>query len=598
VVAAAQALAGPSRLSPPERLRHQSLVAYPPCDPGLPVQHPDTLIRDQQDLLAMLRLHAALPPEIFEARFAQPLARVADYVNVLPGSASDSFAGAGGLFRASAETAFSCFRASDGRIFTGALGVEARHRLERRWRYLCFASGLLFPLGGALAAMSVMDTHGTCWSPTLGPVTGFAAGDQAARLFVSWLSDEARMGPTPLTGSFALGLLGRGNVEWLERGSPGLLRALLDIVTGAPTKGLVAAGLVRDMWQSVLAREDARRHQSYGRLTIGSNVAPYLLDAMVGLARTAWRLDAETLHADAAGLYLEWPKAGRDIIGFCRGKGYPGIPDTEAALLVMLTSGRLVEAGVDGVSLVPFVDRQGERRVGVLVSQPDALLDPDRIGGSALPTRATSKPVRVDTQVPDQLHGDSGRSTPMPASRPKATPGRSGQQKGQPVPAQGELPLASAPSLRLVETGGGGQAKIDEAEDLADESHTGVHDVDLAKAPQERPVDLLPDDLRLLLSQQNGDLLGRLVQLWRGKGSGRHAMQQCEHGAAFEFALLPQLTADPTAFLTRIGELGLLYVSPHTTGKMIYPVTLADGKREAVPCFILAPHSMRRLGLQ
>jgi hypothetical protein len=39
-------------------------------------------------------------------------------------------------------------------------------------------------------------------------------------------------------------------------------------------------------------------------------------------------------------------------------------------------------------------------------------------------------------------------------------------------------------------------------------------------------------------------------------------------------------------------------VSPHTTGKMIYPVTLADGAREAVPCFILAAHTMRRLGLQ
>jgi hypothetical protein len=111
-------------------------------------------------------------------------------------------------------------------------------------------------------------------------------------------------------------------------------------------------------------------------------------------------------------------------------------------------------------------------------------------------------------------------------------------------------------------------------------------------------VDLLPDDLRLSLSQQNGNLLGQLVQLWRGKGAGRNAMQRCEQGAAFEFALLPKLTADPTSFLTRLGELGLLYVSPHTTGKMIYPVTLADGAREAVPCFILAAHTMRRLGLQ
>jgi hypothetical protein len=582
----------------PARLDHQSLVAYPPRDPGLPVQHPDTLMRDQQELLAMLRLHAALPPEIFDRRFAQPLARVADYVNVLPGSASEGFAGAGGLFRAAVETGFSCFRASDGRIFTGELGVEARHRLERRWRYLCFASGLLFPIGGSLGSMTVMDSRGTSWSPVLEPVTGFASADPARRLFVSWRADRPQFGPAALTGSFALELIGRANVEWLERGSPGLLRALLDIVTGAPPRGLVAAGVVRDMWQSVLARENVRRQQNYGRLTIGSNIAPYLLDALVSLGRSAWRLDRETLYADAAGVYLEWPKAGRDIIDFCRDRDYAGIPETEAAVLFMLVSSGLVEPGVDDLSVVPFVDRQGKQRLGVIVTQPDLLLDPDRIPRPAQPASTTAKPVRPDTPVPEPVQGGPGRNAPTPANRPKPAPGRSSHQKASPPPAQGELALASAPSLRLVEPPGGERGETEERADRATESQPAGADVEDAEPPRERPVDLLPDDLRLSLSQQNGNLLGQLVQLWRGKGAGRNAMQRCEQGAAFEFALLPKLTADPTSFLTRLGELGLLYVSPHTTGKMIYPVTLADGAREAVPCFILAAHTMRRLGLQ
>ncbi len=596
--AAGQALPCGTRGLTAGRIDHQSLLAYPPCDPGLPVQHPDTLMRDQQELLAMLRLHAALPPEIFEARFAQPLARVADYVNVLPGSASDGFAGAGGLFRAAAETAFTCFRASDGRIFTGALGVEARHRLERRWRYLCFASGLLYPLGGALGSMSVMDSQGISWSPALGPVTRFASADPARRLFVAWLSDGPQLGPAALTGSFALGLVGRDNVEWLELGSPGLLRALLDIVTGGPATGLVAAGLVRDMWRSVLARENARRHQSYGRLTIGSNVAPYLLDALVSLARTAWRLDTDTLYADAAGVYLEWPKAGRDVIGFCRAKGYPGIPDTEAALLVMLISTRLVDAGVDGVSLMPFVDRQGDHRTGLMVTQPDLLLDDARATRSAQPTPETARASRPDMSARDPARGGPGRSAPAPSTRPKAAPGRPSASKAPPAPAQGELPLASAPSLRLVEPAGAGPGETAQADDLAQKTHPVGDDREDSAPAQERPVDLVPEDLRSLMSQPHGEVLGQLIQLWQGKGAGRNAMLGCEQGAAFEFALLSKLTADPTSFLTRVGELGLLYVSPHTTGKMIYPVTLADGKREAVPCFILAPHGMRRLGLQ
>jgi hypothetical protein len=577
-----------------------SAVAYPPCDPGLPVQGAQALLRDQRELMSMLRLHAALPPAVFESRFGQAVARVAGYVNVLPGSASAGFAGAGGLFRASLETAFTCFRASDGRIFTGALEVEERHRLEGRWRYLCFAAGLLFPLGGALGNMAVTDPHGATWSPELEPVTAFAAARQAGQLFVGWICEEPRLGPAPLTASFGLDLIGRDTVDWLNRGSPALVRALLEIVTGAPAKGLVAAGLVREMWQAVYARETVRRHQNYGRLTIGSCVAPYLLDAMVGLARSTWSLDDRTLHADTAGVYLEWPEAGRDIIDFCRRKAYTGVPDTEAALLAILTSTGLVEPGIDGTALVPFVDRRGGSRVGVVVSQPGLLLEDGPPGPPSSSRPAASGPAAIGGAAP--AAGTGARSAPPATPRQKPATKRP-VPKPPPVLLQTELLLTVAPpEAGEGESGSAQDIGADTDADMDPDGPAGSVDAHAAEGlvdmPPERPADVLPADLRSRLSPEHGELLGRLVHLWRARGTGRNAMRPCEQGAAFEFALLRQFTPDPTLFLTRLGELGLLFVSPQTTGKMIYPVTMADGERDAVSCFILAPHAMRRLGLQ
>jgi hypothetical protein len=133
---------------------------YPPRDPSLPVQPLGAIAGAQPELMAMLRLHAAVESGVFNGRFGAPIAQVAGRVNVLPGSVSAEFAGSGGPFRAALETAVAFFRASDGRIFSGALGVEARHLLEPRWRYLCFVAGLLFPLGRPLRQMTVIGAAG------------------------------------------------------------------------------------------------------------------------------------------------------------------------------------------------------------------------------------------------------------------------------------------------------------------------------------------------------------------------------------------------------------------------------------------------------
>jgi hypothetical protein len=601
------------------RTANVSSVVYPPRDPGLPVQEPSTLVSDQSELLDMLRLHAAASPALFQTRFEGPIARVASYINLLPGSSTASFSGAGGLFRAAVETAFSTFRASDGRIFTGSLGVEDRHRLEARWRYVCFVAGLLYPIGGALSSMSVVDANGRKWSTELESLTDFARLNQVTNLFVSWLSEESQLGPSTITGTFALGIVGRENIEWLNEGSPLLVQALVNIVTGSPTsKDLIATALVKDMWLAVNAREMARRHQNYGKLTIGSNISPYLLDAVIGLARTKWVMNKDTMYADAAGLYLEWPAAGQDIIDFCKRKDYPGIPDTDSALLALLTSAKIISSGVDGVAQVPIANADGVVTSAVIVSKPDLLLQSDQ----TLESVAAGRPVLMEAvRAADPLRETAIQAAPAAAQKPeRAKPKRAAPvlpqidpeqvlldqegEGGDGVEATGEVPVTPPdPTPVTKSTPDKPSAAAPVAAEPAPKATPRKPPAppravaDLVEGAEVKYSDLLPQDVRTLLPPYHCEILGRLVHMWRSQSAGDMTMRRCEHGAAFELRILSSLSRDPTAFLSKIGELGFLYVNPATAGKMIYPVATAEGAQSTVTCFILAHHTMRRLVL-
>lgn len=590
-----------------QRTTHVSGVIYPPQDPGIPVHEPQTLFADQHELMAMLKLHAAATPEQFAARFCGPIERVAEFVNVLPGSASASFSGAGGLFRAAVETSFSAFRASDGRIFTGNLGVEDRHRLEGRWRYVCFAAGLLYPLGGALASMAVLSSDGRKWSCELEAATAFAAATGTKQFYVTWLSNESALGPGTLTGTFALSILGRENVEWLNEGSPELVRALINIVTGsAAGRDLIAAGVVKDMWQAVNARELARRYENYGRLTIGSDVSPYVLDALISLATDSWSWNERTMYADRSGIYLEWPAAGLDIIDYCRGKGYPGIPANEAALLAILTATKVVTAGIDGVALVAIADAAGEVKSAVHIHRPALLLKE----GQTLEDISAGRPVVMAAiEAADPLHEKPVKAA-APAAGPAAPTKRQSAAAERAAPTLPQIDpeevLAAADASRSAGEESPRQLALETQQEPATATETRPaqkprpippkEEGPLAEGPEVRYRDLLPADVIAVLPNYYQELLGRLVHAWKTRKADAFP-RKCDQGAAFEYAMLADITRDPATFLTKLGELGMLYVVPTTPNKMWYPVPLTSGSQTTAKCFILADHAMRRLGL-
>ncbi len=594
-----------------DRALNASAVVYPPQDPGLPLVPVETLLFDQAELLGMLRVHAAESPEQLQLRFMGPIERLAAHINILPATSHSVFSGAGGLFRASLETAFRSFRGADGRIFTGEHGVEQRHRLESRWRYVCFLAGLLYPVGSSLAGMLVTEQNRQ-WSPQLDALLDWQP--EPGRIYVTWTAPDAQPGPAPLAALIALRIAGRENVEWLNAGSPSLIAALTDIVSG--TQGAthsIAGDLVRHMWATVREQEVARRPQNYGKLTVGSDVAPYLLDAMVANWGKAWRLNESIAYADTTGLYLQWPAAGQQMLAYCADSGFAGIPSTEAGLLSVMVSNGIVSPGGAGLGLVQIADSNGEIVPAVKLARPALLLGADL----PLETFATGRKVLLDAiRADDPLAAaEAGKATEKTAAAPAL-------KKAPPV-----LNVIT-PSEVLGESGDDAASEDEDSdEERTDEPGATAaappvaptNDVTTAPpvppAPPARPrkasaggrleegaeikfSDLLPQEVSESMPAYYAEMLGRIVHVWRTRDMPVKVMRMCEFGAAVDLDLLKQFTEDVPAFLAALGERGHIYTHSSTPGKLIYPIAEREGSKSKHTCFILAMHTVRKLGLQ
>lgn len=616
-------------------------ATYPPRDPGIPIASAEDLMASHAELMAMLRLHAADTPDNFHKRFELPIFRLAKFLNVLPGSASSSFSGAGGLLRACLETAFSAFRSSDGRIFTGSLGVEDRHRLEARWRYVCFCAGLIYPIAGSLEAMTVTDTAGSKWAPELEGLSAWAAVKQQERIYVTWSQKHIAIGPAPLAATFALDIVGRVNVEWLHEGSPELVRAMLQIVTGSTgAKGLIAESVVREIFAAVVEREDARRPQNYGRLTVGSHIAPYLLDAFAALSKDEWVMNERVLYGDSAGVYLAWPQAGKDIINYCQKQGYQGVPAQEAALLSILISESFLVAGVEGVALIEIANADGEIEAAVKLKQP-ALLLPE---GKTLMSFATARPVEMGAVHKADPLTSSSQNNEKKSRKPSGSPS---EAKSAPVLEQLDLKNVLMPN-DVDEALSDESEELDGEEGLAagsieqlDQASTSISvepvevtqmqgvrpgaEADtrrpakatktaprapthlkgeqrseqgaVVEAPEIKYSNLLSSEVVTRFRPFENEVLGRLVHVWRTQSQDGHLMRMCENGMAIELALLGEFVKDPVTFLNTLGTAGFLYTAPMTPSKMVYPVPVADGSSKSALSFIIGHHALKKLGI-
>lgn len=573
------------------------------------------MIDSQQEIIKSLKLHAAASEQLYQTRFLAPLENLAALLGNLPGSASGVFAGEGGLFRASLEMGFNCFRAADGRIFTGANTVEERHLLEGRWRYVCFAAGLLYPIGAPLQDMQVMNASSERWSPELDSLTEWAG--KGKQYWVSWSAPATEPGPSTLAGMLITKVLGRANIDWLNTGSPEMIRRLIDVATGSPSAApLIAFSVVKDVWASIHERETARLHQNYGRLVVGSHTSPYLIDSMVMLSREKWQVNKKTLFVDSNGLYLEWPQAGKDIIEYCKLRGHRGIPESENALLAMLLANKLIAGSVDGVAIEEIANADGVLVGGVKLTRPGLLID------DLTPyQQAKARPVSVAAVVAaDPIVPPSPEKVKAPAKSPKVA---TVPEKSQPRPTLDTLviedsedggddgddastlltPMALETSLAVPTSTERAVIPVEEqlskrTEPSAPRSAAQSATPPFVEGDVVEYASLVPIHISEKLKPHSVEVLGKVIHAWTNKSEPSVLMRMTNVGAAVEQEWVLRISMrGPDAVLDWASQ-GLLYIDQGRPGIKFHQIAAIEGGQQKVPCVVFSPGAAKTLGMK
>src|SRR5690606_25520075 len=144
-------------------------------------------------------------------------------------------------------------------------------------------------------------------------------------------------------------ICGAANLQLLQDGSGSLVSSLYELAAGDPGASRIAHQVVQGCWMRIERREAARRPQVFGRVTVGTQLGPYLVGGVRELVDTGrWRVNGPVMKADRDGLYLLWPAAAVDLIAFGAQRGYPGWPADAPTLAALLKScGIMAESGSD-----------------------------------------------------------------------------------------------------------------------------------------------------------------------------------------------------------------------------------------------------------
>ena len=590
-------------------------IVYPPHDPGLPLVTSEELVDAQAAILRRLKVHAAQSPALFEQRFLGPVRRTAAYIGNLPATSDGIYSGPGGAFRASVDLAFATFQASDGRIFTGGLGVEQRHLLEARWRYVCFLAGLLWPVGVTLEKLSVTSADGKNWSPRVGGLEPWARSSSVGRVYCSWPMMPFDPGPSPTAGAVLLSIIGEEPIQWLETGSPGLLTALIAIASGMRTEANgTAFDLVQRMWERVSEVELARRPQSYGRLQYGAHAGPHLVDAMRALLEGGtWAVNQPPLFADAKGVYLVWPDAAQPIQEQMRANSLHGVPGTAAGLLAQLEGAGLIQTSQEAGPFVEVASNDGEILSAIKLAKPNSLIEnynPQDF--------KKSRPVAMEDVVKeDKLavvatasqKAKSEQPSPAPAAAPEKAaqlePPKAGEDVLQQtlVIAEGEAPAEAPPVVaqpaKNTDVPRAASAPKDAPEiktvPAKTPAATGqVNGVKAAEGEEIRYAENLPSDVRRTLKPLVAEQLGKLVVHCKKPDA---PTRQLNTGLAVQMDALKEVAANPFDFLRDLSMVGYLHVEPSKPGKLIHDVLIPEGSSNKCTCFILSTVLTDKVGL-
>jgi conjugal transfer pilus assembly protein TraI len=522
---------------------------YPPVDQGIQVVDVDSLLAGQSDMLKRLRVLAG-GTDVYYARYFESIVRnLADYVQLLPASNTDTHQGAGGLFRLCLEMGFYSLQSAERIVFAEQESVELRRELEPRWRYAVFMAGLCGELYRPISDMLVTDSEGKMWPKYLKSLTAWATETHIDRYFVQW-----RKAPplhTQSSGRADVAVVMRAilpdyTLQYLEEGSASIIPVVFAVASNSthPSDHQVAR-IVFETRVKILKRDSALRKDNYGRLQLGNHLDPYLLDAMRTLFRNGtWKVNAEKsrLWLTRDGLFLIWKSGAKEILSTLTQTGLTGAPNDIATLAEMMAEARIITRNGNSPIWVITPPGATDEYQAVKIAEPISVLEDDEIEPvdavlkKATPTTSTKSAPSIIPPVANA----APEPPPLIKAKPKSTP------QEDPIDTDRDLSAHAADHTPAP------QPADDSGEPIAQPTSLPASSAQSRPRPEPKPdpgAEILPavelssfaanvrEEARAILKPDLQEVIGKMIDDYR-KGRNKQSIVDVPEGIAFENQLV------------------------------------------------------------
>lgn len=541
---------------------------YPPVDHGISFGSAEAVLSTQSEMIRRLKLLSGLPAADFERLYGGVLRSLAKHVDLLPASESGTHMGAGGLFRLALEIGFFSRQACEAVLFAGRAGVELRRDLEPRWRYATFLAGLCCELHRPLSRMIVVTENGAEWPVHRMGLSEWLETVGASRYFIQWVKEGDSFAGGSAT-LLATKIIPESSLQYLQEGHPNIIPAMLDAIVAEVSKNKdnQIAEIISRIRRKVIERDQVLAPQNYGKLTVGSQLEPHLVDAMRQLvANGVWTINVKKsrLWFGKDGLYVVWRTAAKEIIEVLERGSVSGIPrDATTIAEVLLRAGVLVADKSNDLYWKIKTPLSDNELVAVKLANPETLL------------------VAIEDNVPaaiDHQLAAGASAAVAPAGGQKPAPQQSMMQPRQepvdgnapvdtPAPPPPSAPAAPTPTANM----GAGQPapKPTKIKPLPEETQPGA-----ITPVQETQAATLPEDVANRMTTIVREVVAQVLKDYHA-GVLATTSSVSDDGLAISLEQMGSYGVDLTKVMAELHGLGWLYVDPANPKKKIHMAQIA-----------------------
>jgi conjugal transfer pilus assembly protein TraI len=327
---------------------------YPPFDTGIPLVAVDKVVRSQQELIDRIFRTAGLSRAEFERRVEPVIANLANFVHLLPATATHHHRGAGGLFRFALEIGLNSLQAANGAVFPISGGVERRYSMQPRWSLATMIAGMCSQVFRAITSMAVVTRDNEQWLPLMQALYPWGQQRKADVYFIRWLNGTATVVGAQASSALVVGRIVPDDVlQYLALDNGEVMPAMMAAITGADLNASEnpISRLVAPITSRVIEDDMRRSSMNYGHHLVGFHLEPHLIDAMRRLVRLGkWSINNPNAIVWLAkdGTYLVWDQAFTGILNLLSKDAFVGVPKDPDTLADLLISAGVLRAAPEG----------------------------------------------------------------------------------------------------------------------------------------------------------------------------------------------------------------------------------------------------------